>query len=95
MVHQMVSVTNFEIVGPYTLQISFDDATEQIINFEPVLAGYYYSPLRDLAFFNQVQLDAEIQHVKVRGDCCVWWSFFWFGWDSHAVLYFFLFSLYH
>jgi len=60
MLHQMVSVTNFEIVGPYTLQISFDDATEQIINFEPVLAGFYYSPLRDLAFFNQVQLDTEI-----------------------------------
>ncbi len=60
MTHLMVKVTDFAIVGPYTLRIAFDDGTEQTINFEPVLYGYYYAPLRDLDFFRQVRLDAEI-----------------------------------
>jgi hypothetical protein len=34
--------------------------TEQVINFEPVLAGGLYGPLRDLALFNQVQIDPEV-----------------------------------
>jgi hypothetical protein len=58
--HLLVKVISFEIVGPYTLHITFDDGKEQRINFEPALYGYYYSPLRDLTLFNQVRLDPEI-----------------------------------
>ncbi len=60
MTHLMASIINFHIVGPYTLRVTFDDGTERIINFEPVLYGYYYAPLRDIALFNQVRLDAEV-----------------------------------
>src|SRR4030042_1092009 len=60
MSHLMVGVTNFQVVGPYTLRIVFDDGAERVINFEPVLHGYYYAPLRDLDFFNQVRLDPEV-----------------------------------
>lgn len=63
MSHPLYDVTDFEIVGDYTLRVTFDDKTEQIINFEPVLAGYYYSPLRDLKLFNQVRLDGEIRNL--------------------------------
>jgi hypothetical protein len=56
----MVRVIAFEIVGLYTLRVIFDDGAERIINFEPVLHGYYYAPLRDLSFFNQVRLDPEV-----------------------------------
>jgi hypothetical protein len=56
----MIDITNFKIVGPYTLHITFADNSEQVINFEPVLHGYYYDPLRDLDFFNQVRLDPEV-----------------------------------
>ena len=56
----MVSVTSFMTVGPYTLRITFDDGSERTINFAPTLAGYYYAPLRDLDFFNQVRLDPEV-----------------------------------
>lgn len=59
MSHPLYDVTAFEIVGPYTLRVSFDDNTEQTINFEPVLHGEIYRPLRDLEVFNQVRLDAE------------------------------------
>ena len=59
MKHLMVNLTGFKIVGPYTIQIAFEDGTEQAINFEPVLYGYYYAPLRNLELFNQVRLDPE------------------------------------
>ena len=37
MTHLMVDLADFEIVGPYTLRIVFEDGAERIINFEPVL----------------------------------------------------------
>ncbi len=55
----MVAVTDCKIIGPYTLHIAFDDGEEQTINFEPVLRGYYFAPLRDLDLFNQVRVDPE------------------------------------
>ncbi|MBP7960621.1 MAG: DUF2442 domain-containing protein [Caldilineaceae bacterium] len=54
--HKLYRVTSFEVVGDYTLQIWFDDDSVQIINFEPVLSGPVFGPLRDLALFNQVSL---------------------------------------
>lgn len=59
MKHPIYRVKTFKIVAPYTLQVSFDDNTWQTINFEPVLAGEMYSPLRDPLLFNQVKIDPE------------------------------------
>ena len=58
--HPLYDVIAFAIVGDYTLWVKFDDHTEQIINFEPVLQGEMYDPLRDLRFFNQVRLDSDV-----------------------------------
>lgn len=57
--HELYRVTGFSIIGPYTLSITFDDRSSQIINFEPILHGNLYGPLRNLALFNQVRLDME------------------------------------
>jgi hypothetical protein len=46
-------------VGDYTSRVWFNDDSEQMINFKPVLYGTMWGPLRDLDFFNQVQLDPE------------------------------------
>lgn len=59
-VHELYKITAFEIVAPYTLQIRFDDGAIQTINFEPILYGPIYGPLRDLTVFNQVRLDHEV-----------------------------------
>jgi hypothetical protein len=59
MPHEIYTVTDFELVAPYTLRVWFDDNSVQVINFWPMLRGALYSPLRDLALFNQVRLDAE------------------------------------
>jgi hypothetical protein len=58
--HPIYRVQAFEIVAPYTLHLRFDDNTEQTIDFAPVLAGALYRPLRDIATFNQVQIDPEV-----------------------------------
>jgi len=58
--HQIYRVTAFEIVADYTLCIHFDDGTEQVIDFEPVLYGPMFEPLRNLELFNQVTLVAEV-----------------------------------
>ena len=60
MSHSIYRVTAFEVVAPYTLRVSFDDDTQQTIDFEDVLAGELYRPLEDLDLFNQVRLDSEI-----------------------------------
>jgi hypothetical protein len=52
-------VTSFEIIGAHTLRLTFDDNTEQVIDFEPVLHGPVFTPLRDLSLFNQVQLNND------------------------------------
>ena len=61
MEHPIYRVVAFEIVGPYTLQVEFDDHSRQLIDFRPILEGEMYKPLRDLAVFNQVRLDLEVQ----------------------------------
>ena len=55
MEHPIDRVRAFEIAGAYTLRVSFDDGTEQIIDFQPILARELYGPLQDVSLFNQVQ----------------------------------------
>lgn len=61
MKHPIYRVRDFAIAGPYTLRVSFDDGTEQTIDFRPILVGELYGPLQDLSLFNQVKIDPEVQ----------------------------------
>jgi hypothetical protein len=58
--HPIFRVTSVEVAAPYTLRVGFDDRTEQVINFRPVLAGDVLGPLRDLTLFDQVVIDHEV-----------------------------------
>jgi hypothetical protein len=60
MEHAIHRVESFEVVGPHKLHITFADGTQQMIDFQPVLAGELFGPLRDLKLFNQVALDPEV-----------------------------------
>jgi hypothetical protein len=53
-------VLGFEIVAPCTLRIRFDDSAEQSIDFQPILVGELFGPLRNLTLFNRVTLDPEV-----------------------------------
>jgi hypothetical protein len=58
-VHQIYEVVGFRSVGPYTLEIGFNDGISRKIDFEGVLEGELYGPLKDLTVFQQVKLDQE------------------------------------
>jgi Protein of unknown function (DUF2442) len=57
--HPIHRVVSFGIVAPHTVRVAFDDATEQTIDFAPVLHGALFGPLQDLQMFNGVVLDPE------------------------------------
>jgi hypothetical protein len=59
MSHPIYRVCRFEIVGPFTLRVGFDDGSEQVIDFRPVLRGELFGPLSDPAVFEQVAIDPE------------------------------------
>jgi hypothetical protein len=58
MSHAIHRVEHFEIIGPYTLALRFEDGSQQRIDFRPVLEGEVFAPLQDLTLFNAVELDA-------------------------------------
>jgi hypothetical protein len=60
MQHPIFRVQRFQIVGPFKLRVGFDDGTEQLIDFRPVLAGELFEPLTELSLFNQVAIDPEV-----------------------------------
>ncbi len=60
MIHPIYRVVAFQVMGPFMLRVKFDDNTEQTIDFEPILSGKLYGPLRDLAIFNRVGIDPEV-----------------------------------
>jgi hypothetical protein len=55
--HPIHRVQAFEIVGPFTLSITFSDGLERTIDFSDVLAGEMYGPLRDESEFRRAYLD--------------------------------------
>ncbi len=59
MFHEIHTIIDFKVRYPYTLWIRFDDESEQVIDFLPLLRGELYSPLQDIYLFNQVRLDVE------------------------------------
>ena len=54
--HRIVS---FTIVGDHRMRVEFDDATQQSVDFEPILFGPIFGPLRDHARFSEVELDPD------------------------------------
>jgi hypothetical protein len=64
MKHPIHRVTAFEIVGPHTIHLRFEDGVERTIDFAPMLAGELFGPLRDESVFQKVQLD-PVAHTLV------------------------------
>ncbi len=60
MLHPICKVVDFQNEGSYKLRVHFDDNTQRTIDFEPILEGELYGPLRDIAVFTQVYIDTEV-----------------------------------
>jgi uncharacterized membrane protein YeaQ/YmgE (transglycosylase-associated protein family) len=56
-VHKIYEVVDFRLVGPYSLEVEFNDGTTQKIDFDGVLEGQMYGPLKDATMFQKVRLD--------------------------------------
>lgn len=59
MAHTLFDVVSFSIIAPHKLLVTFNDGSEQKIDFTPVLYDELYGPLKDVELFNQVRLDEE------------------------------------
>lgn len=62
--HAIHRVKSFSWMSAYTLCVTFADETEQVIDFEPLLRGELFGPLRDPTLFRQVSID-PIAHTLV------------------------------
>ena len=61
--HPIYRITSVECIHPYSLRLGFNDDLTRTIDFEPILEGELYGPLRDPAVFAQVALDPEIHTI--------------------------------
>jgi hypothetical protein len=61
MPHPIHRVTSFQQTAPYTLRVGFGDGLSRVIDFEPILHGELFGPLRDPAEFARVELDSEVE----------------------------------
>ena len=50
MEHGLYEVKSFKVLRPYTLEIRFDDGLTSVVNFDGVLEGELYGPLKDLLY---------------------------------------------
>jgi Protein of unknown function (DUF2442) len=58
--HPIYRIVSAEPLGGYRLRIGFDDGSARKIDFEPMLYGEVYGPLRDPAVFAAVDIDSEV-----------------------------------
>jgi hypothetical protein len=64
MKHSIHRVQSFRQIGTYVLGVCFDDGSVRSIDFEPILEGELFGPLRDPQLFAQAKLDTEV-HTPV------------------------------
>jgi len=65
--HPIYRITACEQVGPFSLRLRFNDGLSRVVDFEPILHGELFGPLRDPVIFAQVSLDPEIHTVVWPG----------------------------
>ncbi len=56
----LVDVTSVRVLGHYRLLVGFSDGTERAVDLRGHLNGPVFEPLRDPAYFAQVEVDPEI-----------------------------------
>ncbi|HBJ87025.1 MAG: DUF2442 domain-containing protein [Legionella sp.] len=61
--HPIHRITSFERAGGYSLLLRFADGLSRVIDFEPLLEGELYGPLRDPLVFSQVMIDPEVHTI--------------------------------
>ena len=60
---EMPVVTAVRVIPPYTLEVEFKDGARRIVDVEEMLWGPVFEPLKDPAYFAQVEVDDELGTV--------------------------------
>ncbi len=55
----IVRITHASVVGPYRLELRFNDGVTKTVDLESLLVGPIFEPLRDADYFALVQLNRE------------------------------------
>lgn len=55
--NEILRVLSARVVGPYTLELEFNDGARRISNLRPLLDGPIFQPLRDPEYFARVSVD--------------------------------------
>ena len=50
-------IKDFNVIGDYTIKLTFSDGKQQTINFEPVIGKGWLARLKDAEYFKQVKLN--------------------------------------
>jgi hypothetical protein len=59
----IIHVTEVKVVGPYSLEITFDNSVRKRVNLRCELYGPIFEPLRDPSYFAQAYLDPDSRTV--------------------------------
>ena len=57
---ELHDVVSCAFIEDYVLDVRFDDGSERIIDFAPILIGPLFGPLLDPKLFRQVRVDADL-----------------------------------
>ena len=63
-IHELHSIYDVKVVGDHCLQLTFEYGKIKVIDFTGFWEGELFSPLRDPAFFRQVQLNTECHVIE-------------------------------
>ena len=82
MSHPIQRVVSFEKQAHYALRVGFDDGAEHVIDFQAVLEGDLFGPLRDSSVFDKVWIDPEV-HTLVWPNGADWDPATLHDWPEH------------
>lgn len=57
MTRRFEKATSLRVVGPYVIEVTFDDGFRREVDIEPLLWGEVFAPLRDPVLFAQAAVD--------------------------------------
>ena len=60
---RLYKITSFSLKDNFSIEFFFDDGTNKIIDFSPVLYGEMYGPLKNIELFRQADLDEEVHTI--------------------------------
>ena len=59
----IIHVTEVKVVGPHSLNLTFDNGIRKRVNLRRELYGVIFEPLRDPSYFAQAYLDPDSRTV--------------------------------